>query len=96
MNKNSRITLDMSVMDAAIAISEGNPGAASVCGQLLQDPSGMGLLDLCHLDDMALYGPNIWIGYKDICKEDIDLFREKIRNRSIKAEVKNSPHYSKS
>jgi hypothetical protein len=78
-------------VEAATRMAEGNPGAATVVGQLLEDP--VGLVDLCHLDDMGLYGPDIWISYWDVCKQDIELLRDKIRDGSIRDEVRETPDW---
>jgi hypothetical protein len=88
-----KIKLDSSIMEAAIAMAEGNAGAATVVGQLLADE--LGFIDLCHLDDMRLYGPNIWLAYKDVCRNDLDLLREKIRDRSILVELEKLPYFEK-
>lgn len=88
----SRITLEMSAMEAVIALAEGNIGAATACGELLKS-SELGLVDLCHLDDMELYGPNIWLGYKDICEFDVVKFQSMIKDRSLAKAVKDLPHY---
>ena len=78
MNANTRIELSDSTMEVVKKISEGNPGAASVCIKLLQqgatvDPDGMfgGLGCLLSLDSHAIYGASVWMLYKDVCKEDL-------------------------
>jgi hypothetical protein len=65
----------MSIQDAIMAVSEGNPGAASVCCQALThgkviDPDsafgGFGLI--LFFDSCGIYGSRIWMLYKDVCK----------------------------
>lgn len=74
------IKLDTSAMDLIVSMSEGNPGAVTVIAQLLKDKD-MGLIFLLNLDDMNIRGTQIWVGYKDYCKEDIDKFREAVKKR---------------
>jgi len=71
-----RINLNMSIMDIVLALSEGNPGALTVCLEGTQkypsyDPDSAlaGLTPLLSLDTNRVYGPNIWVLYKDICGE---------------------------
>lgn len=67
-----RITLESNMLEAIEAMCEGNPGAATVCGQLFQKKGLDSILLLCKLDDAEIYGPDIWIAYKDVCKEKLD------------------------
>ena len=79
MNKDTKISLDDTAQDMVIKLSEGNPGALTVCMEILQrggsiDPDGFGgggagLLLL--FDSMSLYGSRIWMLYKDVCGEDL-------------------------
>ena len=75
---NTRIEMDDTVMDVFVKLSEGNPGALSVCMQLSEetatvDPdAGMPkIINLLALDTLGIYGPRIWQLYKDFCKENI-------------------------
>ncbi len=77
-NLKSRITLNMSVLDALVAMCDGNPGALSVCTQLLKegeaiDPQAFmgGFGTIMFLDTCRIYGPRIWMLYKDVCKQDL-------------------------
>lgn len=78
MNRNTRIKLDDTAMSATIKLSEGNPGALTVCIEILEkgediDPDhilgGLGILLI--FDSLAIYGSRIWMLYKDVCKQDI-------------------------
>lgn len=62
-------------------LSEGNPGALSVVSRL-------DYRHLALLKHMGISGQFIWIGYKDICDEDIEKFKLKIEDGSIEKEVK--------
>lgn len=86
MKTKDRISLDMSFLEILVALSEGNPGAISVLGQLFKqapaiDPDGMlgGYGPLMWLDTFGVYGPDIWTLYKDICGEDITTMLARIR-----------------
>lgn len=76
--RNVRIGLQDTTMDAVVKLAEGNPGAATVCMQILDkggdiDPDWMfgGLSILLSLDTYNIYGPRIWMLYKDVCKQDL-------------------------
>ncbi len=73
-----RIQLTDSPKDMIIKLSDGNPGAVSVLMQLLTrsaavDPdSAFGPFTyLLNLNAFGIYGPRIWMLYKDVCHEDI-------------------------
>ncbi len=61
-------------------MSEGNPGAVSVLTQFINDDI-KDLMLLLSLDDMNIRGTQVWIGYKDFCKEDIEKFKACIHTR---------------
>jgi hypothetical protein len=74
----ARIEMKDSMMDVVIKLSEGNPGALSVCMQILKDSTtdpdnalgGLGVL--LSLDTLEIYGSHIWLLYKDICGENLE------------------------
>jgi len=75
---NDRIELTDNSFSAIEKLSEGNPGAISVCVNLLKntahiDPDSAfgGLGSLLSLDSNRIYGSRIWMFYKDFCKENI-------------------------
>lgn len=85
-----RIELTDSLLDVMLKMSEGNPGAASVCAQLMKetpqiDPDnimgGMGVI--LSLDDMGVRGPKIWMLYKDVCKENLTYLNAVMRGRQL-------------
>jgi hypothetical protein len=60
-------------------MTEGNPGATSVCMELIEkektidkDSAIPGLGSLLSLDAYAIYGADIWMLYKDVCGKDIE------------------------
>jgi hypothetical protein len=71
-----RIKLDDTMLDIFIKMSEGNPGATSVMTQLVKyglviDGYSGGIMDIMHLDAKGIYGSQIWVLYKDVCKESL-------------------------
>lgn len=84
MSSREPINLDDTTMDVLLKMAEGNPGAITVLSQLLErdDPTGLpGLLTILSLDDMNMRGPQIWVGYKDHCGEDIEAFAAAVNSR---------------
>lgn len=76
--RNVRICLQDTMMDSVVKLSEGNPGAMTVCVRLLNegsdiDPYGVfgGFGILLILDTYNIYGPRIWMLFKDVCKQDL-------------------------
>jgi len=73
-----RIMLEDDSMTIMMKMAEGNPGALNVCMQLIKnnaivDPrSALGPFGtILSLDSCGIYGPRIWMLYKDVCKQDI-------------------------
>jgi len=86
----SRIELHHSVMDIFQALGEGNPGALRVCMELMQqsaniDPDSAlgGMGPLLSLDTLEIYGPRIWMLYKDVCGEDLTLTIALLRGHQL-------------
>lgn len=74
----SRLTFNDTMQDALVKISEGNPGALTVCVEMLTrgaeiDPQaiGGGLISMLMLDELEIYGSRIWMLYKDVCGENL-------------------------
>jgi len=74
----TRITLQDSTIDVLTKMSDGDPGAFSVCMQLVArgnqiDPdAGMGGLSfLLDMDTLGIYGVKIWVMYKHLCREHL-------------------------
>ena len=73
----NKIELTDNGMDMLLKLSEGNPGALSVCMQVLEKGSKIDLdsaspiITLLTFDDLGIYGSRIWMLYKDVCHEDL-------------------------
>jgi hypothetical protein len=77
-----KIGLENDINDLILEMSEGNPSGLRVIMELMQNP--VGFMYLLSLDDMNIRGSQIWVGYNDFCKGNIDTFIDKIRNRDQK------------
>ncbi len=97
MKSRPKIGLTDSPRDVLIMMSEGNPGALSAMIKLLQRDQTFGFIRILSLDDMGMRGSQIWIGFKDHCKEDIEAFEKAIDDRdpamvaTVNASRGNSP-----
>lgn len=76
--KHERIGLNDNLKDAILKLAEGNPGAAVVCTKLafrntsIDPDSAMGVFSsILGLDTLGIYGPRIWMLYKDFCGQDL-------------------------
>ena len=74
----SLLALEDTGKDILIKMSKGVPGAAIVlatllkCNSIVDPDSGIGEFGtILMLDDMEVYGSDIWLLYKDICGENI-------------------------
>jgi len=74
----SKLELQDTVASVVMKLSEGNPGAATVCMTLFMngaqiDPYAAlgGLNPLLYLDELGLCGPDIWILHKYVCDGDL-------------------------
>ena len=74
------LELTDTLSDTAVTMSEGNAGAATVIGQVLQNDPEKGLLDLLRINDMNMRGPQIWVAYKDHCGQDLEQFLNAVRS----------------
>ena len=71
-----RLALTDTTLDVAVKMSEGNPGAVSVLAQMIKyggfiEPKSTGFMPILLLDSLGIYGSQIWVLYKDVCKESI-------------------------
>lgn len=66
-----RIRLDMSMRDIVIELCDGNPGALNVLVALAAKGGPVGAMDLVWLDSLCIYGPRIWMLFKDVCRQDL-------------------------
>ena len=74
-----KIKLTDSLLDIMMKMSGGNPGALRVLMEILECDEG--LLRILDLDNMGIYGSQIWVGYKNHCGSDIEKLIELIKNR---------------
>lgn len=68
IRKRKELDLDATILDTLILMSEGNPGAAQVLAEISKQKNGLTAILL--LDDMNIRGTQIWVGFKDYCRED--------------------------
>lgn len=78
-----KIELTDSMRDITIKMAEGNPGGLTVMMDLVEHLGvEKGMLRILSLDDMNIRGSQIWVGYKDHCGSDIEVFAQAILDRS--------------
>ena len=72
------IHLTDTIPQAAAKLAEGNPGAATVLINLINeaekiDPDDFmgGIGSMLNLDSYGIYGTDIWVFYSDICNKDL-------------------------
>src|SRR3990167_7042499 len=93
-----RMKLTSSISDILFDMSEGNPGALTALAEVYEacsEDQMKYVMVLARLDGEGIYGPNIWIGYKDICEQKSALFIEKVLNGSIFSEIRTSSDFVK-
>lgn len=69
------------ITDIVAEMSEGNPGAINVMMMILRDDPQFGFMTLLNLDDMNIWGPQIWIGFKDYANSDLTKFIAALKER---------------
>jgi hypothetical protein len=74
----TKIELTDSIQDVLFKMSEGNPGALTVClgilehGEKIDPDNAMGGLGIIlSLDTLGLYGSKIWMLFRDVCESDL-------------------------
>lgn len=74
----TRIQLEDNMMNVIMKMADRNPGAMRVCMDLLKEAEHIdtddimgGFGSLLMLDSEEVYGPRIWMLYKDVCKEQL-------------------------
>ena len=77
--KREKVSLFDNGMDVLIKMSEGNPGGLSILAELSKKERGVNIFH--GLDDMNIRGWQIWCGYKDYCKSNLDTFIDAIKKR---------------
>jgi hypothetical protein len=86
----SRIQLTDSMLDTVVKMCEGNPGALTVLmecfkrgAEIDSDSALGGLGSVLGLDTLGIYGPRIWMFYKDVCKQDIRVMLAVLRANQL-------------
>lgn len=62
-------------VETIVKMAEGNPGAATVMANMLM--KGM-IIGIFALDELEIYGPSVWVAYKDCCGSDLDKLNERL------------------
>lgn len=75
------IEIGESVTEVIVKMSEGVIGAVSVLTQMIDSLDPESLMRIMALDDMNMRGSQIWVGYKDHCGEDLEVFKKAIDDR---------------
>lgn len=75
----NKIKLTDSLQDSVVKLCQGNVGALNVLMQIIKDGKSIdpdsaleNIGPLLHLDDLGIYGSNIWILYKERCEQNIN------------------------
>ncbi len=98
MISRKEIDIGGSVFDMLLLMSEGNPGAAIVLSRIMNKYDA-GTMSIFDLDDMNIRGAQIWVAFKYVCNEDLDMLCEKIKKRdlsmveAINKEMSRNPAY---
>lgn len=80
MISREEIDIDGSVLDMLLLMSEGNPGAMTVLSRIM-NKCDAGAMSVFDLDDMNIRGAQIWVAFKYVCNEDLDMLCERIKKR---------------
>lgn len=86
----SRLSYDDSPRECIVKMCDGNPGAVGVLVNLVTSHPD-GFVDLHRLDDAGIYGPAIWVLYKDACGENLDTLRGAIRDGTARGLLEAEP-----
>lgn len=98
MTSRKEIDIDGSVFDMLLLMSEGNPSAAIVLSRIM-NKCDAGTMSIFDLDDMNIRGAQIWVAFKYVCNEDLDMLCEKLKKRdpsmveAINKEMSRNPTY---
>ena len=82
MKQREKLSMNDSLINMAVKMAEGNPGAVRVISKILEDQGG--LFFLLDLDDMGMRGSQIWVAFKDYCGQDIEKLKQCLRDRDKK------------
>jgi hypothetical protein len=97
----NRITGNETLKEIIVILGDGNPGAIKVLAEYIKRHPEACVLGILTLDHKEIYGPRIWMLWKDVCKEDSDVFdsclndvHNKLQER-IDKKIKDSPMFGK-
>src|SRR5690242_5955737 len=78
------------------AVGDGNHGAYNVCFQIAKHLGPFAIVDLKTMQQQGITGTEVWLLYKDACKNDLDKMHAALmQNEAVKmlAEVRDSKFY---
>jgi hypothetical protein len=78
-------------LDDITRMCEGNPGAATVCAELLSQFNFQEYFE--QLKNYNITGWKIWAAYKDVCRRDITKMMEMLSNETLLEELKKTKAY---
>lgn len=82
--KGNKIGLNDNFMSSMVKMAEGNPGAVTVMMEMIKKLGEVdGYMTILMLDDQHIYGPQIWMNYKDVYGQDLDKFIEATRSYKL-------------
>ncbi len=80
----SKLELTDTVQDVFLKMAEGNPGALNCLFAMISKKDWFGGLDpvmlIIQLDDMEIYGSNLYMLWNDCCNQDLVQMELVIRN----------------
>jgi len=83
-----------SVKNMLVDMSKGNPGGATVLVKLFEGVKPEDALkDIEILNEAGIYGGNLWIGFKDLCNQDIEEFRKKLHDEDLVQQITDSRYF---
>lgn len=71
-------------------MSQGNPGALSVLCKIAETLGPLSGAVVQQLKIEEIFGPDLWIGFKDVHKQDIKAFIKATANGAIKEQIAES------
>ena len=83
MTKLLRINMGTTLKEAIFVMAEGNPGAISALIELATKADMPWIIPFGHMDEAGVYGPRIWMLYKDVFNYDARAMEHDIRMLGI-------------
>lgn len=76
---DDKISQDDGLQDVITKLSEGNPGAITSLTEVMNEREPLEFFNFAlKLDVLRIYGPDIWIGYKDYCDQNATEFYDSV------------------